>query len=784
MVNNLMPLGVRLPDGFAITAHAYNYFLTRTNLKEKIKNILEGLDTHNVADLQKRGALIRGMILKEDIPSDLEAEILAAYRQMSEQLYQTKNVDVAVRSSATAEDLPGASFAGQQETYLNVSGEKDLLKSVKKCFASLFTNRAISYRVDKGFSMFDVLLSVGVQRMVRSDLGSSGVAFSIDTETGFNKVVVINSAYGLGEMVVKGEVIPDEFVVFKPTLEKGYKAILSKTLGEKHEKMIYGKTGTLKVKVKENDRDKFSLGDDQIIQLATWVTLIEKYFSKKYGRYQPMDVEWAKDGKTGELFIVQARPETVHAEADPNLYREYKLSQKGLELARGVAIGSKIASGKVRVIRQAKEMSTFKPGEILVTEITDPDWEPIMKIASAIITEKGGRTSHAAIVSRELGVPCVVGTGNATKVLKNGQQITVDCSSGQEGLIYKGDLPFEVIEHRLNEIPTPRTKVTLNVGSPEEAMKNYYLPVAGVGLGRLEFIITSYIKIHPNALLDFDKIKRSRDRASQKIAKQIEALTKEYSGKNKQDFYVNELTEGIGMIGAAFWPNEVIIRFSDFKTNEYRTLIGGELYEPEEENPMIGWRGASRYYDPKFKAAFALEVQALVKVRKELGLTNVVAMVPFCRTLEEGQAVVQIMAENGLDREKNKELKIYVMCEIPSNVILADKFLDIFDGMSIGSNDLTQLVLGLDRDSNILAHIGNENDPSVKTLIGAVIERCRARGKYVGICGQAPSDYPDFTEFLVKSGINSMSLNPDVIIKMLSVVERAEKITEGVVKKN
>ncbi|MFA5736828.1 MAG: phosphoenolpyruvate synthase [Candidatus Paceibacterota bacterium] len=782
MVNNLTPLGVKVPDGFAITAYAYNYFLVKTDLKERIKETLEGLDTHNVVDLQKRGAHIRSMILKENLPADLETEILAAYHQMSEEFYQTKNCDVAVRSSATAEDLPGASFAGQQETYLNISGEKALLEAVKKCFASLFTNRAISYRVDKGFSMFDVLLSVGVQKMVRSDVGSSGVAFSIDTETGFKNVVVINSAYGLGEMVVQGQITPDEFVVFKPTLEKGYKAILSKTLGEKDQKMIYGKIGTTKVKVKKNDRIKFSLDDDEIIQLATWVTLIEKYFSKKHNRYQPMDIEWAKDGKTKELFIVQARPETIHAEADPNLYREYKLSKKGMELTRGIAIGSKIATGKVRIIKQTKEMSSFKPGEILVTEITDPDWEPIMKIASAIITEKGGRTSHAAIVSRELGVPCIVGTGNATKVLKNSQMVTVDCSSDKDGLVYKNEIPFKIIEHRLDKIPSPKTKVVLNVGSPEEAMKNYYLPVAGVGLGRLEFIITSYIKIHPKALLDFEKIKRSKDRSSQKVAKEIEALTEEYSGKNKKDFYVNELAEGISLIGAAFWPNEVIIRFSDFKTNEYRTLIGGEFYEPEEENPMIGWRGASRYYDPKFRDAFVLEVEALAKVRNELGLTNVVAMVPFCRTLAEGQAVIDIMAENGLDREKDKDLKIYVMCEVPSNVILVDKFLDIFDGMSIGSNDLTQLTLGLDRDSSILTHIGNENDPSVKDLISAVIERCRARGKYVGICGQAPSDYPEFAEFLVKNGITSMSLNPDVIIKMLSVVDKAEKMIEGGIK--
>ncbi len=775
MINNLTPLGVRVPDGFAISARAYDYFLTQTNLKARIKSTLEGLNTHDVKDLQKRGAEIRRMILKEEIPSNLKAEIVQAYEKLSKDVYRTKNVDVAVRSSATAEDLPGASFAGQQETYLNVSGEEMLLESVKKCFASLFTNRAISYRVDKGFSMFDVLLSVGVQKMVRSDVGSSGVAFSIDPETGFDKVVVINSSYGLGEMVVLGKVTPDEFLVFKPSLEKGLRAILSKKLGPKDIKLVYGKKGTVLANVPKNEANKFSLSDDEIVQLATWVMLIEKYFSKKHGRVQPMDTEWAKDGKTGELFIVQARPETVHAEADKNVYREYQLEKpNSVALVRGAAIGSKIASGKVRIIRSASQMSTFKKGEILVTEITDPDWEPIMKIASAIITEKGGRTSHAAIVSRELGVPCIVGTVNATRVLKNGQEITVDCSSGKDGVAYKGKVPFQVLEHRLDKIPKTETKVMINIGSPDDAIRNFHLPAAGVGLGRLEFIISSYIKIHPNALLDFDKLKKAKDGKTKQLVKKIDALTVEYAGKDKKDFYVNELTEGIGMIGAAFWPNEVIIRFSDFKTNEYSTLIGGDLYEPSEENPMIGWRGASRYYDPKFKAAFALEVQAMRKVREDLGLTNVVPMVPFCRTVEEGKHTLEVMAENGLDRDKDKDLKIYVMCEIPSNVILADKFLDIFDGMSIGSNDLTQLTLGLDRDAGMLAHIGNENDESVKILVAEAIERCRARGKYIGICGQAPSDYPEFAEFLVKAGISSMSLNPDVIIKMLQVVKDVE----------
>jgi len=778
MFNNLVPLGVNIPDGFALTAYAYNYFMEKTGLKQKIKDVLVNLNTHNIDDLQKRGAQVRAMIIKEELPEELKVEIISSYRQLSGQ-YKKSAVDVAVRSSATAEDLPGASFAGQQETYLNITSEEALLVSVKKCIASLFTNRAISYRVDKGFSMFDVALSVGVQKMVRSDVGASGVSFSIDTETGFDKVVVIDGAYGLGEMVVQGQVIPDEFVIFKPSLERGYMPMLSKTLGQKTEKLIYDKKGTKRVKVLEKDQVRFCLSDEEATKLAIWSVTIEKYFSNKRGKYQPMDMEWAKDGVSGELFIVQARPETVHAEANKNLYREYVLKagerEAHKELIRGIAVGSKIASGKVRIIKSAKQMNTFKQGEILVTEITDPDWEPIMKIASAIITEKGGRTSHAAIVSRELGVPCIVGTGRATHVLKQGKEITVDCASGKEGIAYEGKLNFDIKEHHLDRLPKIKTKVMVNIGSPEDAFHNYYLPVSGVGLGRLEFIITSYIKIHPNALIDYEQLKKSKDPATKKVVKQIDELTTEYQGKKKTDYYVNELAEGIAMIGAAFYPNEVIIRFSDFKTNEYRTLIGGELYEPKEENPMIGWRGASRYYDPKFQSAFALECKALAKVRQKMGLTNVVAMVPFCRTVTEGQAVIDIMEKVGLVRLEDPTLKVYVMCEIPSNVIEAKEFLKIFDGMSIGSNDLTQLTLGLDRDSGIISHIANENHPAVKKLIEIAIHACREENKYIGICGQAPSDYPEYAEFLVKNGITSISLNPDSVIKTLPIIEAAER---------
>ena len=777
MFQNLTPLGVSVPDGFAVTARAYNYFLDSSGLREKIKEILDGLDTHNVSDLGRRGEAIRKLMMTGELPPDLKEEIVEAYRELG-QRYGVKNVDTAVRSSATAEDLPDASFAGQQETYLNIASEKDLLMAVHKCFASLFTNRAISYRTDKGFSHFDVSLSVTVQKMVRSDLSSSGVAFSIDTETGLDKVVIINGSYGLGEMVVQGAVTPDEFVVFKPGLEKGLPAIISKTLGKKDIKMTYGANGTKKVKVPTKDRDVFCLTDEEISRLAAWVVIIEKYFSQKKDRYQPMDIEWAKDGKSGELFIVQARPETVHSLADKNVHREFKLKETGKSIITGIAIGAKIASGRVRVIKEAKKISDFKEGEILVTEITDPDWEPIMKIAAAIITDKGGRTSHAAIVSRELGTPCIVGTGEASKKLKTGQMVTVDCSSGERAVVYEGALAYEVIEHKLDKVPETRTKVTVNVGSPEEAFKSHYLPVKGVGLGRLEFIISSYIGIHPRALIDYDKLKKSKRPKDRALVKKIEARAREH--KNKKTYYINELAEGISKIATAFWPDPVIIRFSDFKTNEYRTLIGGELYEPEEENPMIGWRGASRYYHDDFKEAFGMECQALAKVRNEVGLTNVVPMIPFCRTVEEGQKVIKIMADNGLNRQIDNDLKIYVMCEIPSNVIQAEEFLQEFDGMSIGSNDLTQLILGLDRDSAVTAGIANENHPAVKKMIADVIAACRRQGKYVGICGQAPSDYPDFAEFLVENGIDSVSLSPDVILtSILSIAETESRLQEG-----
>jgi pyruvate,water dikinase len=783
MYANLAPLGVRIPNGFALTATAYRAFFSQTGLEAEVKRILADLNTKNLKNLQARGKAVREAILAAKLPRELDEVITKAYMEL-EKLYG-KNADVAVRSSATAEDLPGASFAGQQETYLNIRGVNDLLIATKRCIASLFTDRAISYRTDKGFSHFDVALSVGVQKMVRSDLASSGVMFTIDTESGFDKVIVINGIYGLGEYIVQGIVVPDEFVVWKPGLEQGHRPIIEQNLGDKKVKLIYGDPkkpmkhdltggGVKKVTVSPKEHAMFCITEDEVLTLAQWALHIEKYFSKKHNRYQPMDIEWAKDGKTNELFIVQARPETVQALRDKNIYREYHLkagTTTSAPLVEGIAVGAKIGAGSVRVIKDAKKIGEFKEGEVLVTEITDPDWEPIMKIASAIVTDKGGRTSHAAIVSRELGIPCIVGSEVATKVLKNGVDVTVDCASGEVGKVYKGIIPFDTIEHRLDSMPETRTKIMVNIGSPDEAFKMHFLPAKGVGLGRLEFIIASHIRIHPKALIDYPNLKK--DPKARRLVAEIDRLTEGYDDKAR--YYVDELAEGIGKIAAAFHPYDVIIRLSDFKTNEYVKLLGGERYEPHEENPMIGWRGASRYYDPKFADAFGLEIKALKKVREDFGLTNVIPMVPFCRTPEEGAKVVKVMAEHGLDRTTDETLRIYVMCEIPSNILLADKFLDIFDGMSIGSNDLTQLTLGLDRDSGIVTHIANEHNAAVEILITDIVKKCNAKKKYIGICGQAPSDYPDFAEFLVGLGIQSMSLNPDTVIKTLLLVSEKEK---------
>jgi pyruvate,water dikinase len=680
-----------------------------------------------------------------------------------------KNVDVAVRSSATAEDLPDASFAGQQETYLNVRGEEQLLEKVRDCFASLFTNRAISYRTDKGFDHFSVYLSVGVQKMVRSDLASSGVMFSIDTESGFQDAVYLTGAYGLGENVVQGAVNPDQFYIFKPTLRPGFRPIIEKKLGSKEKRMIYSEGGVTQQKVSEEDKNKFVISDDEVLKLAYWAQVIEEHYQK------PMDIEWAKDGQTGDLYIVQARPETVHSQKDAAILQTYVLEEKGKQIAEGEAVGSKIGQGEVNVIENAKDISKFKKGQVLVTDMTDPDWEPIMKIAGAIVTNRGGRTCHAAIISRELGIPCVIGTGDGTSKISSGTQITIDCSEGI-GKIYDGLLKFRVDEIKLDKLPDTKTKIMMNVGVPEKAFQQCQIPNEGVGLAREEFIINSYIGIHPLALLDYEQLKE-KAKSDPKIAKVIKKIDEKSIGyENKVDFFVDTLARGIAKIAAGFYPNDVVVRMSDFKTNEYANLIGGYLYEPEEHNPMIGWRGASRYYDEKFKPAYELECRAMKKVRNEMGLTNVIPMIPFCRTPEEGRKVIEIMNEFGLKQGENG-LQVYVMCEIPSNVIVADQFADIFDGFSIGSNDLTQLTLGLDRDSDLVAHIFDERNDAVKRLVKQVIDTAHSHEprRKVGICGQAPSDFPEFAEFLVECGIDSISLNPDTVVKTRLTIAETEK---------
>jgi len=771
MYSTLTSKGIRVPNGFVVTAYAYRYFIEKEGLTSFIEETLKDLDTHNITELQKKGKAIRDKIIKSNIPKEIEVEIIEAYKNLSN-AYQMKEVDTAVRSSATAEDLPGASFAGEHETYLNVVGGEKVIDAVKRAMASLWNDRAISYRVDKGFNHFDVALSVGVQKMARSDKASSGVMFTLDTESGFRDVVEIDASWGLGEMVVQGKVTPDAYLVFKPTLEQGFPAIIKKTIGSKENKMIYASTSSAQaspvkeVKVDQKDRDSFVLTNEEILILARWGVEIEKHYSERNAKATPMDIEWAKDGVSGELFIVQARPETVQSEKKHLNITEYSLTTTEEPLVTGIAVGTKIASGKVRAITSVAKLNEFKKGEILVTEITDPDWEPIMKIASAIITEKGGRTSHAAIVSRELGIPAVIGTKNALTKLKTGETVTVDTSSGTDGYVYEGKLEWTEKVHDISNIPDTKTKICMNIGSPEGAFMYSFIPNKGVGLAREEFIIASSIRVHPNALLNFDKIK------SKTLKDKIEKTTLGYD--DKVQFYVDKLAEGISQIGAAFYPNDVIMRFSDFKTNEYATLLGGEEYEPKEENPMLGWRGASRYYHPDFAEAFKLECRAIKKIRDDFGLKNIVTMIPFCRTPKEGRRVLEIMESEGL-RKGEDGFKVYVMCEIPANVLRADEFLDIFDGFSIGSNDLTQLTLGLDRDSAIVAPISNENDPAVKTLIAMAIKKCRERGKYIGFCGQAPSDYPDFTKFLVQNNIEAISLNPDSVIPMILTTAEEEK---------
>ncbi|MCX8146919.1 MAG: phosphoenolpyruvate synthase [Candidatus Woesearchaeota archaeon] len=771
MYRNLTPKGVKVPNGFAVTAYAYRYLLEKAGIKEKIKEILKGLDTKDMQNLAERGHKVRTLIRNAEFPPELREAITKAYRDLCGAYNrERKDVDVAVRSSATAEDLPDASFAGQQETYLNIKGDEAVIDACKKCFASLFTNRAISYREDKGFDHFSIALSIGIQKMVRSDLACSGVMFSIDTESGFRDAVLINASYGLGENIVQGAVNPDEYYVFKPTLKQGYRPIISKKVGEKSIKMIYDFQGsrstTKNVPVSEEDRKKFVLSDDEILTLARWACIIEDHYSWKAGKFKPMDMEWAKDGQSNELFIVQARPETVASRKDPTKLEVYELKEKGKVLAVGRSVGQKIGQGRAHVIKDVSRIGEFKKGEVLVTEMTDPDWEPIMKMASAIVTNRGGRTCHAAIISRELGIPCVVGTNNATQKIETGKNITVSCAEGEEGYVYEGLLKYEVKQIDTAKLPILRTKIMLNIGNPEEAFDLSFLPNDGVGLAREEFIINEYIKVHPKALIDFNKL------TDEELKRKIEELS--YGYKNKAEFFVDKLAQGIAMISAAFYPKKVILRFSDFKTNEYANLLGGQAYEPKEDNPMIGWRGASRYYKEGYKDGFALECKAVKKVRDEMGLTNLEVMIPMCRTLEEGRKVLREMEKNGLKRGENG-LKVNVMCEVPSNVILAEQFLDLFDGFSIGSNDLTQFTLACDRDSELVADIYDERNEAVKKLIAQAIRIAEEKGKYIGICGQAPSDYPEFAQFLVEAGIHSMSLNPDSIIRTRFAIQETEK---------
>jgi pyruvate,water dikinase len=774
MIKYLSPKGISVPYGFAMTSEAYLYFIKETGLEDLIRTTLKNVDIKNIKDLAKRGEIIRDAFLTKEIPDDLKKELVIAYRKLGKKLRQ-KDISVAVRSSATAEDAPTASFAGQMESYLNVRGEEELLKSIRLSMQSLFTDRSIFYREQMGFDHLKIALSSGVQQMVRSDLASSGVMFSIDTETGFPDIILINGSWGLGENVVKGRVTPDQYYVFEKTLDKGFKPIVGKILGAKEMKLVYGtgKILTKNISTTETERNKFVLTDSEILTLAKWSNLIEKH----YGR--PMDSEWAKDGKTGKLYMVQARPETVESRKVAGILEEYKLdrSKKPAVFAEGLSVGAKIGQGKAHVIKDVKEIIDFKEGEVLITRMTDPDWVPAMKLAAAIVTDAGGRTAHAAIVSRELGIPCIVGTGNVTSTIKTGEPVTVDCSGGETGRIYQGLVPFKIKKTDLSKIKKPKTKIMMNVGEPGQAFGLSFIPNDGVGLAREEFIIASDIGIHPMALINYDNLKKSNDSKIKEIIKKIDEKTVAWD--NKPQFYIDNLAFGIGKIASAFYPKEVIVRFSDFKTNEYRSLIGGELYEPKEENPMIGWRGASRYYHPNFEKAFSLEVKAIKKVREEMGLTNVTVMVPFCRTVEEGKKVIKLIEKNGLRRKrilKGSNLKIYVMCEIPSNALLADDFLKVFDGMSIGSNDLTQLTVGIDRDAGeLLRGIADENDESVKRLISHVIKRCNALHKYIGICGQAPSDFPEFALFLVKQGIQSISLNPDSVLKTMVKINAFER---------
>jgi len=768
MVQKLEPEGVKVPNGFAVTAQAYRYVLDEADAWEALRKVMVGIDPLDVKHLARSGKRAREIIYAAGLPDDLKSEIITAYHKLQEQYGE--DLSLAVRSSATAEDLPTASFAGQQDTYLNIYGEETLLDACQRCFASLFTDRAIHYRIDQGFDHFEVALSIGIMKMVRSDLATSGVMFSLDTESGFRDAVFITAAYGLGENVVQSAVEPDEFYVHKPTFEKEYRCVLRRSLGSKKIKMVYSqdhtREATKNIPTSRADRERFCLSDEDVLTLADYAIKVERLYSEQIDHERPMDMEWAKDALDGELYMVQARPETVISQKHGTILEEYQLKGGGDIIATGHSVGAKIAAGSAHIINSTTHLADFRPGQVLVADTTTPDWEPIMKIAAAIVTNRGGRTCHAAIIARELGIPAVVGCDNATSTIANGEKITISCAEGDVGKVYRDDIPFEIIRTDLATLPRPKTKIMMNLGNPELAFKHSFLPNDGIGLARMEFIINEYIKVHPMALLHPDKVESETERAT------IQQLTKNYA--SPADYFVQRLSEGVGTIAAAFYPKPVVVRMSDFKTNEYASLLGGSVFEAEEDNPMLGFRGASRYTHPAYEEGFALECAAMKRVRDEMGLSNVILMIPFCRRIDEGEKVLAKMAELGL-KQGDHELEIYVMCEIPNNVIQIDAFAKLFDGFSIGSNDLTQLTLGVDRDSEIVAFDFDERDAGVKEMIRLAVEGAKRNNRHSGICGQAPSDYPEIAEFLVELGIDSISLNPDTVIKTTLHILEVEK---------
>lgn len=768
LYSGLSPEGVRVPNGFAIAATAYRDALTQAGAWDELRDLLTKVDKRRISDLTKRAAAARAIVYAATDQDSLRRQVTEAYQQLEREY--GANVAVAVRSSATAEDLPTASFAGQHDSFLNIRGARDLFDACRRCFASLFTDRAISYRIDNGFDHFNVALSVAVMKMVRSDLAASGVIFTLDTESGFRDVVFVTGSYGLGENIVQGTVDPDEFYVHKPTFNSGHRAVLSRRLGSKQMRMVYarGRASTRNVKTLQTDRTRFCISDKDVLELARCAIAVEKHYSEKAGVPTPMDVEWAKDGNDGTLYIIQARPETVASRRKPEALENYSLKSPGKVVATGRAVGEKIAAGKIRLIRNERELKTFQPGEVLVAPATRPDWEPVMKLAAAIVTDRGGRTCHAAIVARELGVPAVVGTEDFIRKAKTGMPVTVSCAEGDIGHVYEGSLPFDVVRVQADTLQRPRTKIMVNLGNPEIAFKTAMMPNDGVGLARMEFIINQHIGIHPMALARPEKVKSARDRRS------IKLMTSRYN--NPSDFFIERLSEGVGIIAAAFYPRPVIVRLSDFKTNEYAKLLGGADFEPKEENPMLGFRGAARYAHPAYADGFALECAALERVRNIMGLTNLKVMVPFCRRLEEARGVIDVLAQHGLKRGEGG-LEIFMMCEIPNNVILIDQFAKLFDGFSIGSNDLTQLTLGVDRDSDIVAFDFDERDPGMLEMLTMAVKGAKRNGRHVGICGEAPANYPEIARFLTELGIDSISVNPSSVLRTMEIVRKAEQMT-------